>query len=256
MSLGMLGEYGSVSSGSEISDSDEEFEKASSDKPASHCTVGLDSCGEVTKNAHTGRELLVAGGSANDGLKTTGLGVDSDPLNYVQDDVSSSEDNDCDSEEDASPVEKNTSVPLPLPDLDHLTSPAGVSSITGSSSVFSNPYKEAEEAKLAILKRHVSDFAPDEKPSPRTRTKRYKAGRDYSRNPRQGSATFSDATSAGSDPHGLFNDDDSSTREGALQGKRKQRSGVSSNLIPPKKYLKGYEKIQAEERPWTVRTRK
>ena len=45
-------------------------------------------------------------------------------------------------EREASDKEK-TSVPLPLPDLDRLTSPS-----TTLSSIFSNPYKEAEEAKL------------------------------------------------------------------------------------------------------------
>ena len=176
--------------------------------------------------------------------------VTGDPLNFAQDgDSSSSENSEGEGDElerEASDKEK-TSIPLPLPDLDRLTSPSAT-----LSSVFSNPYKEAEEAKLDILKRHVSKLAPDEKPSPQHyRTKYRKRNSTVAR----GGRGFTEATPTGDGNHlGLFGEDDSSVSEFGVERKRKQRSGVSGTLMPPKKYLKSYEKIQAEERPWTVRT--
>ena len=146
-------------------------------------------------------------------------------------------------ERKASDKEK-TSFPLPLPDLDRLTSPSAT-----LSSVFSNPYKEAEEAKLAILKRHVSELAPDEPQHHRTKY------RKRNRGVASGGRGFSEATPTGDGNRlDLFGEDDSSVSEFGVERKRKQRSGVSGTMVPPKKYLKSYEKIQAEERPWTVRT--
>ena len=112
---------------------------------------------------------------------------------YILEDSASSSSEDSEGEGDelereASDKEK-TSVPLPLPDLDRLTSPSAT-----PSSVFSNPYKEAEEAKLAILKRHVSELAPDEKPSPQHhRTKCRKQNRAVAR----GRRGFTEATPTG-----------------------------------------------------------
>ena len=119
-----------------------------------------------------------------------------------------------------------------------------------------------------MLKRHVSEFAPDEKPSSRKeRSKHHRfKGNHGNRGPRApnrpGSELLaSDATHTlgGTDSQRLFNDDDSSVASegGELAHhhggvKRKQRSGVSSTLVPPKKYLKSYGRAQVEERPWTV----
>ena len=248
MSLGLLGDYGS---GSEISDSDGEFEQASSDK---NNKKNLAKCDNDAIRSRT-EPLAKVGSGGNEGETPKKEG---DPLSYIQDNSSSSDDNSDSINEDTPSDEKDTPVPLPLPDLDQLTSPTGHGTISFSS-VFSNPYKEAEEAKLSMLKRHVSDFALDEKPSSRERTKhhKYRGGRGNKRTPRHGlasDATPTDDTERG--PQRLFNDDDSCAvmNEVTHRGKRKQRSGVSSSLVPPKKYLKSYGKAQVEERPWTVRT--
>ena len=223
MSLGLLGEYGSHSSGS---DSDSELKSVSKGRTNRHQSLADQDANSLTETCKEPKS------------STAG-----DPLDYSQGDTSSS-DEEHSEEDDGSPEEKNPSVSLPLPDLDQLTSQTG---ITSSSSVFSNPFKEAEEAKLAILKRHVSEFAPVEKqPPPRTRTKNYCKGGHRSRR------TIGEITPT--DPHGLFNNDDSCVSEFAGHGKRKQRSGVSNTVMPPKKYLKSYETVQAKERPWTIRT--
>ena len=248
MSLGMLGDYGS---GSEISDSDGKFEQTSSDRKSDNTTSNTE-------------PLVDTCNSTNEG-ESKSAGKEGDPLScYIQDDASSSE-NGSSSDEGTPSDDKDTAVPLPLPDLDQLTTSPTSQGTTTFRSVFSNPYKEAEEAKLAMLKRHVSDFAPDEKPSQQERTKHHKFqgshGSKRSRAPRHGSELASDTIhtlGGNADPQRLFSDDDDScvvVGEVARGGmKRKQRSGVSSTLVPPKKYLKSYGKAQVEERPWTVRT--
>ena len=245
MSLGLLGDYGS---GSEISDSDGELEQASSDRNDKQNSAKNDNDAIRSRT----EPLAKVGIGGNEGETPEKEG---DPLSYIQDDASTSGD-DSDSSESI-PSDEDTPVPLPLPDLDQLTSPTGQGTISFSS-VFSNPYKEAEEAKLSMLKRHVSDFAPDEKPSSRERTKhhKYRGGRGNKRTPRHGLASDTTPTDDNErGPQRLFNDDDSCAAmdEVTHGGKRKQRSGVSSSLVPPKKYLKSYGKAQVEERPWTVR---
>ena len=47
----------------------------------------------------------------------------------------------------------------------------------------------------------------------------------------------------------LFGDDDSSS---LVKKPRKHRSGVTDSLLPPKKFMRAHEKIQAKERPWTL----
>lgn len=162
------------------------------------------------------------------------------------------------------------------------------------SSVFSNPYKQAEEARLAILKQHVSQF--DKKPEVRGGDasvptpptfgshRRRRGGAsgvsippppNYRPHKRvQGSAkgggnmfipppstfgfhkrvhgsgdhsSYTEETSGGSNSD-LFDEHDSSLH---VAKKHKHRSGVTDSLMPPKKFMKMYEKIQAEERPWT-----
>ena len=246
MSLGLLGDYGS---GSEISDSDGEFEQVSSDNQ------------NTTKNDSNATWSKTDPSVSSGTNEEEGVDKEGDPLSYIQDDASSS-DNDSSSED--TPDDKNTTTSLPLPDLDQLTSPTSQCTTTFSS-VFSNPYKEAEEAKLAMLKHHVSDFAPDEKRSSRDRTKQHRfqgsCGKRKSRSAAQhGSVLAGHATHAptdGTDSQGLFNDDDSCVVLGEMAHggwKRKQRSGVSGTLVPPKKFMKSYGKVQAEERPWTVKT--
>ena len=261
MSLGMLGDYGSES---EISDSDEESEKT--------LNGPIETAKSEKSSVHSKAASLVDGNSTMDSEgENPGKG---DPLSlFVQNDDTSSTD-DSSSDETTPPHEHWEGVHLPLPDLDHLTSPTSQTGTTSFTSVFSNPYKEAEEAQLAMLKRHVSEFAPEEKPLKQERTKRHKprGGRGKKRTfqpdrpPALADGFTHEAQSAdGGYPKVLFNDDDSCIMTGEYGGdldlevvqggmKRKQRSGVSSSLVPPKKYLKSYGKVQADERPWTVRT--
>ena len=117
MSLGMLGEYGSLSSGS---DSDGELEAASNDRTDDH-------------QSEADRDTVVDS-SHTEACEGPEFGAVGDPLDYAQGDTSSSDEEHLE-QVDRSPEEKDPSIPLPLPDLDHQT---------GSSSVFSNPFKEAE----------------------------------------------------------------------------------------------------------------
>ena len=119
---------------------------------------------------------------------------------------------------------------LPLPDLVSLTQPT-------AASVFSNPYKMAEEAKLAVLTRHVN-LTPAELPE----KQRQKKPR-FSRRRKQHSSDDL------SEQQGLFDDKDSSLRP---QQPKKVRSGIAPGLVPGKKYMKTYRKIQETERPWTL----
>ena len=258
MSLGLLGDYGS---GSEISDSDGEYEQASGDRNDNQNSMKTDNTTSTSKT----EPLIGTCISVTEG-ESKRAGREGDPLSYIQGDGSSSSDNDSDSsDEDSHHDDKDTdAVPLPLPNLDQLTSPTSQEMTATFRSVFSNPYKEAEEAKLSMLKRHVSDFAPDEKPSSqkeRSKHHRFKGTRDRGNKGPRALASDATCTLGGTDSQSsrLFNDDDSSVASegGELAHhhggvKRKQRSGVSSTLVPPKKYLKSYGRAQAEERPWTV----
>ena len=259
MSLGLLGDY---SSGSEISDSDGEYEQDSSGKN--------DNQTESNNTSSKTEPLIIMGtcSGTNEGESTSaGKEVKGDPLSYIQKDVSSS-DNDSSSDKDMpSGDDDDTADPLytssALPDLDQLTSPTNqLTAATSFTSVFSNPYKEAEEAKLAMLKRHVSEFAPDKKPAQQGKARRHKfRGGKRTEAPKHRSGHTLGGSSS-TESQRLFNDDDSCIVMGAQVArhcggrggvKRKQRSGVTSTLVPPKKYLKNYGKAQAEERPWTVR---
>lgn len=130
----------------------------------------------------------------------------------------------------SSPEEtKDTPIPnsnLPLPDLDtkhHL-----------SESAFRNPYKEAEEAKLAILKHHVGDFAKE-------------TDQDKGRRPwRHRNKKHADNAGGGEAQSG-------SHWSPERHGGAKKRSGVVDCLVPPQKALKLHQQIQAKERPWTMR---
>ena len=182
MSLGILEEYGSLSSESEISDSDGELEPASNDRTDSHQSEAHQ--GTVVDGSHT---------ATCERPESSAVG---DPLDYAQGDTSSSDEEHSEEDDGCSD----------LPDLDCQTG------MTSCSSVFLNPFKEAEEAKLAILKHHVSEFAPVEKqPPPRTRTKNCKGG--------PGSSTRIIGETTPTDLYGLFNADDSCASEFAGRGK-------------------------------------
>ena len=130
--------------------------------------------------------------------------------------------------------------PLPLPELD--------GSDRVASSVFSNPYREAEEAKLNVLRRHV-DLSQSVEP-PRQQRRRSR-GRARGRR-RDGHSNFGSVPGDGSPGDCYWNDGDSPISMGGERQQRKQRSGVTESLQPPKKYMKIHQKISREERPWTA----
>lgn len=124
-------------------------------------------------------------------------------------------------------------VPLPLPDLQRVHS-GQAEAIPGS--VFSNPYLEEEDAKLAVLKKHVT-LAPTEEPDKEKQQQRRMRRKRFDR--------------AGEhNDQGLFNDQDSSIRRKKIN---KVRTGLSQGLVPSQKYMKLHKKQQADERPWTLK---
>ena len=115
---------------------------------------------------------------------------------------------------------------LPLPDLEVPFTQQG------QLSVFSNQYKEEEEAKKAVLERHVelSNTAPVNSSKQASKQKRHRS----SFNPRQkGKPVQMD----GAD-------------EDQPKAKRKRHTGLSGTLQPPKRFMQTFHKQQAEEKPW------
>lgn len=226
MSLGLLGQYGSGSE-SEISDSgDEQFQ-----------TYGTSSSNTAEIGKPTGNSDPCAETSPRTATKTCNHGMDvhADPLDqrtYTSDSDSESDSNSSDSVTSPDSEEfKSELVPLPLPDLGQKI----------STSVFSNPYKEAEEARLAILKQHV-DFD-----GPKLTTER------CLKKPRrtvQSDSSVRDEGQILSPGDLLFDDRDSSLAR--TRGKRKHRGGVGNSLMPSRKVVKMHKQMQARERPWTL----
>lgn len=113
---------------------------------------------------------------------------------------------------------------LPLPDLEVPFTQQG------QLSVFSNQYKEEEEAKKAVLERHVelSSAAPINSSS-----KEKKHQSSYNSR-RKGKPVQVDHV----------------TDEDHPKAKRKRHAGLSGTLQPPKKFMQSFHKQQAEEKPW------
>jgi len=226
MSLGLLGQYGSGSE-SEISDSDDEQFQ----------TYGTTSTNTAEIGKPTGNSDPCAETSPRTATKTCNHGMDihADPLDqrtYTSHPDSESDSNSSDSA--TSPDSegfKSELVPLPLPDLGQKI----------STSVFSNPYKEAEEARLAILKQHVDFDGPK-----LTTERRLKKPRRTV----QSDSSFRDEGQILSPGDSLFDDRDSSLAR--TRGKRKHRGGVGNSLMPSKKVVKMHKQMQARERPWTL----
>ncbi len=270
MSLGALGQYGSDSS---ISDSDEEEGKSKSCEKSDH------SSSFPTEPAdHTPPPPPPA-----------------DPLGLLDAGSESSSPSNSDTESPPPSDSLQATTPLPLPDIDKIVARNPSYSISelvkkqsasheekhdaveenaGESSVFFNRYKKEEEAKLAVLKQHVSEF--DKKPEVKARSEDFKPGfsppTTYARHSGASisSTSHSDSRTATytrhdadkrswNNPHpppgkpitgsDLFDDNDSSS---FAKRPRKHRSGVVDSLRPPKKFMKLHEKIQAQERPWTL----
>lgn len=247
MSLGLLGGYGSDSaSGSEISDSDGEATHSEVVEPASDC-AGSESRDPSCTQRHDVEHPAAAGGEEEgesacnqpQSLSYYGLGMSDSLLGCVDSDSSSKSVDEGEEEGEGSADEYRDHSPLPLPDLD------GSKKIV--SSVFSNPYMEAEEAKLAVLKQHVDlSHNQETKQDRRRRPKWSKRGKCHSSH----GASFDESSPLGGRGEQWFDEKDSS--RGPERG-RKHRSGLTETLMPPKKFMKSHQKMQSHERPWTAR---
>ena len=199
-SLGLLGEYGSGSSGSE-------------DEPTGTAdTVGsLSTKSSKTKHSYFNADDI-------DSTSETGSSENSSSSGHVDSPMA--------------PDASNTK-PLPLPQLDDIHSGV-VKAQPGS--VFSNPYKEAEETKLSVLKQHVA-LGPAEVAVDKTKNERGFRGKRPRRQRDQ-------------EETGSFDKYDSSIKRGKVN---RPKSGVAPGLVPPQKYMKLHQRQQEKERPWTVR---
>lgn len=148
----------------------------------------------------------------------------------------SSDCDESDSEEPKCPLtDDKESEKLPLPDIlsNDLLSSSKVSSVGGTEetrncSVFFNPFKAKEDAKLAILEKHV-------KLSERQDESRTEKGKFRKKNKRRQEPQDNNNKSRTEDGEGF-----------KTLGKR--RIGVSNSLVPPKKAMKAYERQRREER--------
>ncbi|XP_029652972.1 uncharacterized protein LOC115226126 [Octopus sinensis] len=175
------------------------------------------------------------------------------------------------SQDEQLPNPFSTSSNLPTPNLE---SKPG----TGSHLVFSNPFKEEQTRKDFILEQHVK---MTEKPKSSTSKKqicwKFRQGKcRFSKNckfshdidnhiesplvkgnqnaevpaPKQfsGDVLLKGQGSQVLNPNVPDEDDYMN-----MNNRRKKRSGVSEGLVPPKKAMVMLNKIQAQERPWTVK---
>lgn len=149
---------------------------------------------------------------------------------------SGSRSSDSSKEETRSPVATPTEESLPLPDLSRIHS--GVAQAQPGS-VFSNPFRDAEEAQLAALKKHVELTEVRVVEADEEERKQARLGKRRRARPRP-------PTQEGSGE--LFDEQDSSIRTQM----KKVRAGMPKGLTPSKKFMKAYHKSQNEERPWTV----
>eukprot|EP00731_Ephydatia_muelleri_P023449 Em0015g1032a len=217
MALGLLDEY---SSHSDISNSDDEDPRTTL---RVHPTKdGKDTQGE--KPFKDEQEAKHANEKTHPLSLFTVEGRDDD-----DDDDDNDDDHSSSSSSEETEITTTTSPNFPLPDLDTRQQLSG--------SAFRNPYKEAEEARLAVLKQHVGDFAKEIEQSRGRRPWRHRNER-HRGNPDDGGGA---QTQSNWSPE----------RQGGA--KRKQRSGVVDCLVPPQKALKLHQQIQAKERPWTMR---
>ena len=253
MSLGLLGGYGSDSStGPQISDSEDSEHSSHQPTPPPISTEsgpnpdcpaagdheesssgeggGVDrqvKCQTSARYSNTGGDERKDGSNISGGYYgLSGRFVDSDPDLESDSDtgslLSSADEGDKDQK-----CQSDHS-PLPLPDLERTD---GL-----TSSVFSNPFREAEEARLAVLKQHV-DLSQQQEESAKDHKRRWR---------QKGTRTRRSEVSE------LSGETDDQWRGDSrpVRG-RKYRSGVTETLVPPKKYRKIYQKIQSVERPWT-----
>ena len=200
MSLGLLAQYSSESD----LESGEESEKKCTEAPLISPEVTSEECEEL----HKGKS-------------------------FFEDDFesSTSDGSDVCYKTINSPV-GDDEIQLPLPELENIHT--GKPEVLPGS-VFSNPFKEAEDAKLSVLKKHV-DLAPsEEKLQPKDKRTKF-----VHRNQRINSRSRAEQ----------WDEHDSSFK---AEKRKHKKSGVSGGLVPPKKYMRLHQEQQAKERPWTLK---
>jgi len=149
-------------------------------------------------------------------------------------------------------------------------------------SVFTNYYHKAEEAKLAVLEHHVKltaeQLKADNKPTKRQNKKgvcvSFQRGRcRFGSKCRFAHTISSESNETGADvssemptsapkfgllpsaqmPLSVEPDDDEDAYN--MQKKRKHKAGVTDSLMPPKRAMKSLDQQRKDERPWTVTQR-
>jgi len=149
-------------------------------------------------------------------------------------------------------------------------------------SVFTNYFHKAEEAKLAVLEHHVK-LTTEQLKTNKDQTKRqikkgvcinFQNGRcRFGTKCRFAHSISSEANEAGTDvssemlttapkfgllpsarmPLAIEPDDDEDAFN--MQKKRKHRAGVTDTLMPPKRAMKSLDQQRKDERPWTLTQR-
>lgn len=252
MSLGLLGEYDSDHS--EISDSDEDLlEKTEI------CVESVTfEPSDRQRNSRTANIITEGEDSTKAGYDPFGICATQDP--NASDSSNSSDVESLENETNSS--SEPPSLQLPLPELLGVDRPtlAGHKS-DNTSSVFSNPYKRAEEEKMAILKHHVKELAPEES---KERGKHFFRNKKKFPNKLHPSTNTSKPANSGAYHGEVFSGsrnvtlseqlfDENDNHPGMSDGKRKHRSGVKDSLTPPKKFLKTHSRIQASTKSWPPR---
>ena len=215
-SLGLIGEYGSESSSEdEWTQTEKSIDTSSSTTTApTHTQLSSKDDSSDPKHQETTQSYFDADNVDSDGSSSSSIEIGFSPSPA------------------SSPLAQPGAKGLPLPQLDAIH--CGVVKAQPGS-VFSNPYKEAEESKLLVLKQHVT-LGPAEVASDRTKGGQFR-GKKRSRQRDQ-------------EESGPFDKYDSSIKREKMN---RVKSGVAPGLVPSQKYLKLHHRQQEKERPWTIR---
>lgn len=215
-SLGLIGEYGSESSSEDEWTQTEKSIDTSSSTTTAPTHTQLSSKDDSSDPTHqeTTQSYFDADNVDSDGSSSSSI-----EIGFLPSPV-------------GSPLAQPGAKGLPLPQLDAIH--CGVVKAQPGS-VFSNPYKEAEESKLSVLKQHVT-LGPAEVASDRTKGGQFR-GKKRSRQRDQ-------------EESGPFDKYDSSIKREKMN---RVKSGVAPGLVPSQKYLKLHHRQQEKERPWTIR---
>ncbi|KAK0068801.1 hypothetical protein Bpfe_001764 [Biomphalaria pfeifferi] len=145
-------------------------------------------------------------------------------------------------------------------------------------SVFKNPFQEAEQAKNQILERHVKlTQAAPRKPAHQPVCWKFKKGKchmgkncrffhdpeirtipdsDHSPTDTQNSTSHTisvyhpSAFALSDSKRSAVEEEDDDSYMGSM--KKKKRYGVTDNMLPPKKALESLQRQREKERPWTL----